>query len=43
MIICGIMEGNFRLSELKILVECIVKVLNNHWVPVGGGGGGGGS
>lgn len=43
MIICGIMEGNFRLSELKILVECIVKVLYNHWVPVGGGGGGGGS
>lgn len=25
MINCGIMEGNLRLSELKMLVECIVK------------------
>lgn len=33
MIICGIMEGNFRLSELKILVECrqnIIVSLSSH-------------
>lgn len=43
MIICGIMEGNFRLSELKILVECIVKISYYHWAPIDGGGGDGGS
>lgn len=41
MIICGIMEGNFILSELKNLVECIGKIY--HCAPIDGGGGAGGS